>query len=529
VVKQALRAVPVHVEGVHAAGERKTETLHEREFPDRVRRPVQQGDVRLELFDECFRIEARFRYADRDRDGLLDRGHGDHRPGPFEGVDVLADVRLGDDRVHRRMNEHAQRTGRVRAGAHPPHRLPLAGDVADAVRHDRPVVAGQSRKSQRLCLSEEPERVVPVEGGVERLVVADVPERRPERNGVAVDVIGPLVTLPVVVRKFEGRQHPRTKTVLRTGILVGTGPVEGIDVGKRSERPRHTSQPLGVHNVVVVERGDDVARHRLEADVERCSGTPPGRGAHGSDPFVVQLGQPLLGLLAVGVVHDHKFEMLIRLAEYRLDGFGEKAGAIACRRRDGHQRPWGHLRDRGDPVHDGLHFDSGHQAPDDVNSSRCSGLGTVERLGAEVGQRLHARAHPALERCQPFVVPLQTISHSRHLLQAADHFLLEVGHPRRLTRQHALQRSDLGLQSGQPFPTPLARGDRTGHRVRAGIRARHRVIVSLARPAHPRASAARAMPTTEFRGEGSNLQHPAPKADVLPIELPRSGKAPARG
>ena len=24
-----------------------------------------------------------------------------------------------------------------------------------------------------------------------------------------------------------------------------------------------------------------------------------------------------------------------------------------------------------------------------------------------------------------------------------------------------------------------------------------------------------------FRGEGSNLQHPAPKADVLPIELPR--------
>ena len=25
-----------------------------------------------------------------------------------------------------------------------------------------------------------------------------------------------------------------------------------------------------------------------------------------------------------------------------------------------------------------------------------------------------------------------------------------------------------------------------------------------------------------LRGEGSNLQHPAPKADVLPIELPRT-------
>jgi hypothetical protein len=27
--------------------------------------------------------------------------------------------------------------------------------------------------------------------------------------------------------------------------------------------------------------------------------------------------------------------------------------------------------------------------------------------------------------------------------------------------------------------------------------------------------------TPLLRGEGSNLQHPAPKADVLPIELPR--------
>ena len=40
----------------------------------------------------------------------------------------------------------------------------------------------------------------------------------------------------------------------------------------------------------------------------------------------------------------------------------------------------------------------------------------------------------------------------------------------------------------------------------------------------------------ELRGEGSNLQHPAPKADVLPIELPRivaavpcRGPVPARG
>ena len=30
----------------------------------------------------------------------------------------------------------------------------------------------------------------------------------------------------------------------------------------------------------------------------------------------------------------------------------------------------------------------------------------------------------------------------------------------------------------------------------------------------------------ELRGEGSNLQHPAPKADVLPIELPRTAAGP---
>ena len=34
----------------------------------------------------------------------------------------------------------------------------------------------------------------------------------------------------------------------------------------------------------------------------------------------------------------------------------------------------------------------------------------------------------------------------------------------------------------------------------------------------------------ELRGEGSNLQHPAPKADVLPIELPRiAARSPVRG
>ncbi len=36
-------------------------------------------------------------------------------------------------------------------------------------------------------------------------------------------------------------------------------------------------------------------------------------------------------------------------------------------------------------------------------------------------------------------------------------------------------------------------------------------------------SGSSAQPWIQFRGEGSNLQHPAPKADVLPIELPRSG------
>ncbi len=33
------------------------------------------------------------------------------------------------------------------------------------------------------------------------------------------------------------------------------------------------------------------------------------------------------------------------------------------------------------------------------------------------------------------------------------------------------------------------------------------------------------MKTSSFRGEGSNLQHSAPKADVLPIELPRKAGA----
>ena len=54
--------------------------------------------------------------------------------------------------------------------------------------------------------------------------------------------------------------------------------------------------------------------------------------------------------------------------------------------------------------------------------------------------------------------------------------------------------------------------------------------------AEPRASSTTGAPArsarlrAELRGEGSNLQHLAPKASVLPIELPRNGRtAPADG
>jgi hypothetical protein len=71
-------------------------------------------------------------------------------------------------------------------------------------------------------------------------------------------------------------------------------------------------------------------------------------------------------------------------------------------------------------------------------------------------------------------VRLETIGHTRHPLQLTDHFLLQVGHPRRLTGQRALQRGDLGFQAGQPFLVAITRN----RRVRAGFLARHRDIVS---------------------------------------------------
>ena len=48
------------------------------------------------------------------------------------------------------------------------------------------------------------------------------------------------------------------------------------------------------------------------------------------------------------------------------------------------------------------------------------------------------------------------------------------------------------------------------------------VLLRIARRYQPGMGAAeRRALARRFRGEGSNLQHPAPKADVLPIELPR--------
>src|SRR5580704_7015352 len=117
------------------------------------------------------------------------------------------------------------------AGSNPPYRLAPVGGVADPSRNYGPVVAGQRRQRERRCLREEPERVVPVERRVERLVVADVTKRRPERNRVAIDEVGEFVALPVVVRELESGQHPGTGAALRTRVLVGAGSVEGTDIG----------------------------------------------------------------------------------------------------------------------------------------------------------------------------------------------------------------------------------------------------------------------------------------------------------
>ena len=106
----------------------------------------------------------------------------------------------------------------------------------------------------------------------------------------------------------------------------------------------------------------------------------------------------------------------------------------------------------------------------------------------------------------------------------------------------------MGVREHAPSPGREKRGeplveavalDRRGARSRSGTLDRVVVVGAGAGQRHERDSgtsgtAARAGQRHErdhaseaaiardaFRGEGSNLQHPAPKADVLPIELPR--------
>ena len=64
-----------------------------------------------------------------------------------------------------------------------------------------------------------------------------------------------------------------------------------------------------------------------------------------------------------------------------------------------------------------------------------------------------------------------------------------------------------------------ARGRRRPEEERGGRRAG-----GLQRLPGPAGGAGQGQPVADavLRGEGSNLQHPAPKADVLPIELPRT-------
>ena len=251
------------------------------------------------------------------------------------------------------------RAGGVDTGPYPVEPLELRRAIAHPIGKDGAVVAGDGRKGERRGPGEQAQGAVPVHGAPEFGVVTEVAMSVPEGHGVAVDVVGLLVTDPVVPGELQRRKHARPDAVLRPGVLVHLCPVQRLHLGERPEGPHDAAQPVGVHQVVVVEEGDDIAGGCIEPRIERRRPTVTGARADDPQPRVVDRCQQASGLFVVRIVHHHQLEARVALGHHRTDH-------VEC--------PRGRR-------HFGVH-----------------------RLGTEVGQDLDARAHPPLERAQPLLV-----------------------------------------------------------------------------------------------------------------------------
>jgi hypothetical protein len=171
------------------------------------------------------------------------------------------------------------RAGGVDTGPYPVEPLELRRAIAHPIGKDGAVVAGDGRKGERRGPGEQAQGVVPVHGAPECGVVTEVAMPGPEGHGVAVDVVGLLVTDPVVPGELQRRKHARPDAVLRPGVLVHPCPVQCLHLGERREGPHDAAQPVGVHQVVVVEEGDDIAGGCIEPRIERRRPTVTGARA----------------------------------------------------------------------------------------------------------------------------------------------------------------------------------------------------------------------------------------------------------
>jgi hypothetical protein len=120
-------------------------------------------------------------------------------------------------------------------------------------------------------------------------------------------------------------------------ILDQAGTVERLGIGPALERPGDRTQPAGIHEVVVVQIGDDLAPRCFERQVA-SAGLALAAGAHHSQARVIDRGEELSRAIRAAVVDDHQFERAVALCENGGDRALQIGAPVAARNQHRYQR-----------------------------------------------------------------------------------------------------------------------------------------------------------------------------------------------